>query len=124
MAKLTTEIKNAIEKQEIFPVATTSQDNVPNVIYVKYLKVVDDQTILLADNYFGKTRENILTNGNVAFVVLDDEKGSYQVKGKSQRIVSGPMFDEVQKWVPDKLPKEAAVVIQVDQIYNGAELIQ
>jgi uncharacterized protein len=123
MAELSIAVKNAISKQEIFPVATSNQDQMPNVIYIKYLKVVDDQTVLMADNYFNKTRDNILSNGKIAFVVMDEKKGSFQIKGTAQRLTQGEMFAELQKWVPDKYPKVAAVVMHVEEIYNGAELI-
>ncbi|MFA5293791.1 MAG: pyridoxamine 5'-phosphate oxidase family protein [Phycisphaerae bacterium] len=123
MAKLPDAVKKAISKQELFCLATSTSKGIPNVVYVKYLKVVDDQTILIADNYFNKTRDNILNNGKIAFAVLDDEKGSFQIKGTAQRLIEGTMFDEVQKWVPEKLPKAAAVVMHVEEIYNGAEII-
>ena len=123
MARLTNEIKTAISKQESFPVATSNQDLVPNVVYISYLKVIDDETVLIADNFLHKTRDNILSNGNVSFAVLDEKKGSFQIKGKAQRLMDGPLFDEVQKWVSDDLPKVAAVVMSVEEIYNGAERI-
>jgi hypothetical protein len=31
-------------------------------------------TVLMADNYLSKTRDNMLNNGKIAFVVLDKEK--------------------------------------------------
>ena len=33
------------------------------------------------------------------------------------------MFDEVQKWMPDKLPRVAAVIMHIEEIYNGAKRI-
>ena len=123
MAQLTDEVKKAISKQDVFPVATSNQDRTPNVVYITYLKVIDDQTVLIADNFLNKTRDNILSNGKIAFAVLDDKKGSFQVKGTAERLTEGSVFDEVQKWVPDKLPKVAAVVMHVEDIYNGAECI-
>jgi len=127
MAQLTNAInnaiKNAISKQEAFPVATSSKEGMPNVAYISYLKVIDDQTVLIADNYLNKTRDNILDNGHVSFVVLDEEKGSFQIKGTAKRLTEGPLFDDVQTWVSDNLPKVAAVVMHVEKIYNGAECI-
>ena len=123
MVQLTDEIKKAISQQEVFPVATSSQNGTPNVVYIKYLKVIDDKTVLIADNYLNKTRNNILNNGNIAFVVLDDDKGSYQIKGTSERFEKGSMYDEVQRWVPERLPRAAAVVMTVEEIYKGAERI-
>ncbi len=124
MAKLPQEVKDAIEvainKQEAFPVATASNDSVANVAYITYLKPIDDETILIADNFLNKTRDNILANSNVSFAVLDEAKGSYQVKGKAKRLTEGEMFDHVQEWVVDELPREAAIVMTVEEVYNGA----
>jgi len=123
MAQLPDAVKKAISKQEVFPVATSNQDKIANVVYVKYLKVVDDETVLIADNFFHKTRDNILSNGKIAFVVLDVEKGSFQIKGTAERLTEGAMFDEVRRWVPDDMPRVAAVVMHVEDIYNGAEIV-
>ena len=121
MVKLPKIVKDAIDNQDVFPVATCSKDGIPNVVYIGCLKVIDDQTVLIADNYLNKTRENILGNSKLAFVVRDEAKGSFQIKGTTERLLEGPMYDEVQKWVRDELPKVAAVVLHVEQIYNGAE---
>jgi len=43
--------------------------------------------------------------------------------GIAERLTKGDMFDEVQKWVPDKLPRGAAIVMKIEEIYNGAERI-
>jgi len=123
MARLTVEVKKAVSQQEVFPVATSNQDRIPNVVYIKYLKVIDDQTVLIADNYLNKTRDNILNNGKITFAVLDGDKGSYQIKGTAERFEKGSMYDEVQNWVPERLPRTAAVVMNVEEIYNGAERI-
>ncbi len=121
MVKLPQQVKKAIQQQEVFPVATSSDDGIPNVVYIKFLKPVDDKTILIADNYLHKTRKNILNNGNITFTVLDDDKGSFQVKGISERLTKGQMYNEVQNWVPKELPREAAVVMHVKEVYNGAK---
>jgi len=123
MAKMPDIVKKAISKQELFCVATSTSNGIPNVAYIKYLKVIDDQTILIADNYLNKTRDNITNNSKIAFAVLDDEKGSFQIKGTARRLTEGDMFDEVQKWVPEKLPRVAAVIMDVEEIYNGAKII-
>ena len=123
MAQLPEAVKKAISKQETIPVATSNQYLMPNVVYIKYLKVVDSQTVLIADNFLNKTRDNIVNNGKIAFAVRDEEKGSYQIKGTAERLTEGAMFEEVQKWVPGKLPRVAAVIMHIEEIYNGAERI-
>ena len=121
MARVPDEVKQAIAKQDVFPVATADLGGMPNVIYIKYLKVMDDQTVLMADNYLNKTRENLANNPKMSFAVLSENDGSFQIKGTVRRFTDGPMYDEVQTWVPEKLPREAAVVLTVEQVYNGAK---
>ena len=58
MAQLTDEIKKAIKQQEYFPVATSSQNGIPNVVYIKYLKVVDAQSGVRLLNFAGTQRED------------------------------------------------------------------
>ena len=121
MAKLPEVVKKAIDKQDVFPIATCSSEGVSNVVYVAYLKAIDDETVLIADNYFSKTRSNILSNPKMAFVVTDKDKGSFQVKGNVERLTDGSMFEEMQEWVRDDLPRVAAVVLHVEEVYNGAK---
>lgn len=121
MAQLPDAVQKAITQQDIFPVATSSRNGIPNVVYIAYLKIINSDTILIADNYLTKTRDNIESNGKISFAVRDEEKGSYQIKGTAERLTQGDMFDEVQKWVPDDLPRVAAVIMRVEEIYNGAE---
>ena len=127
MAKLPQEVKDSIEKailkQEAFPVATASNDSTANVAYITYLKPIDDETILIADNFLNKTRDNILANSKVSFAVLDEAKGSYQIKGTAKRLTEGKIFDHMQDWVVDELPRVAAIVMTVEEVYNGAEKI-
>lgn len=123
MIQLPSAVKDAISKQDIFPVATSSEDSIPNVVYIAYLKVIDDQTVLIADNYLNKTRENLLSNGKISFLVSDEKKGSFQIKGTAKRRTEGKMFDEVQTWVSDELPRVAAVIMHIEEVYNGAERV-
>ena len=121
MAKLPEAVKKAIDKQDVFPIATCSSEGVSNVVYVAYLKTTDDETVLIADNYFDKTRSNILSNPKMSFAVRDKDKGSFQIKGNVERLTDGPVFEEMQEWVRDDLPRVAAVVLHVEEVYNGAK---
>jgi len=56
MVKLPDTVKEAIAKQDVFPVATSDAQGMPNVIYIKYLKVMDDNTPwLLSDQRHRQT---------------------------------------------------------------------
>jgi len=58
---LNDEIKDAIEKNLVF-LATSSKDGIPNVVPVGFARPIDDETILIADNYLNKTRKNLDEN--------------------------------------------------------------
>ncbi len=127
MAKLSKEVKTAIDKAATACVATADSHAIANVIYVSYLKYLDDETIVIADNKFGKTRENLESNPKLAFVVLDaDTKKAYQVKGSVERYSEGDKYQSVVDWVhikhPETTPK-VALYVQVDAVYCGIEQI-
>ncbi len=125
MPKLPDEVKAAIDKATLYCIATADNNAVSNVIYVSYLKYLDDETIVVADNKFFKTRANIDSNKKMAFVVLDaDTRKSYQVKGIVEIYTEGEKYQSVVKWVhikhPEMTPK-AAMYLQVDEVYCGSE---
>ncbi|WP_319561987.1 pyridoxamine 5'-phosphate oxidase family protein [Marispirochaeta sp.] len=125
MAKLPPEVLTAIEKTNPTCIATSSADGVPNIVYVTYVKAVDDQTMVVADNKFQKTRQNLDENPRLSVVVLDpDTKKSYQIKGKVDCAADGARYQEVVDWVhvnhPQLTPK-AAFYMNVEEVYSGAD---
>ncbi|OQY33051.1 MAG: pyridoxamine 5'-phosphate oxidase [Spirochaetaceae bacterium 4572_59] len=125
MAKLSTEVQVAIKKTMPTCIATASKDGVPNVVYITYLKALDDETILIADNKFDKTRKNLDDNPVLSFTVLDpDTKKSYQIKGKMECATEGQKYTDAVEWVhtnhPQLTPK-AAFYMNVEEVYCGAE---
>ncbi len=123
MAKLPEEVKNAIDNAAFACVATANSQALANVVYVGYLKYLDDETIVIADNKFEKTRANIDSNPKLAFVVLDPEAHkAFQVKGDVTVYTEGEELDSVIEWVhsnhPEMTPK-AAVHLHVHEVYCG-----
>jgi hypothetical protein len=49
MVKMPAEVRETLEKQKPIPIATASKSGVPNVVYVGLLKIIDDETLMLAD---------------------------------------------------------------------------
>ncbi len=125
MAKLLPEVKTALEKTSPVCIATSSKDGVPNIVYVTFLKIYDDETIVVADNKFAKTLANLEANPALSFVVLDpDAKKAYQIKGKVEYITAGEKYDYTVNWVQSKRPEmtpKGGVFMSVDEIYCGAE---
>ena len=99
--------------------ATVDADGVPNAIYASCVSMWDDETIVVADNYFDKTRADILS-GSVASVLFVTKDGkSYQIKGDVAYHTQGEIFEEMKRWNPSRHPGHAAAVIKVDQAFSG-----
>jgi predicted pyridoxine 5'-phosphate oxidase superfamily flavin-nucleotide-binding protein len=127
MAKLPEEVKTAIDNAATACVATADNNAVSNVVYVSYLKYEDDETIVIADNKFRKTRENLAINPKLACVVLNaDTKKAYQIKGTVKRYSEGNRYQAVVDWVHVKHPQmtpKAVLYVQVEEVYCGGEQI-
>ena len=127
MVKLPKEVKTAIDKAVNVCVATVDKNAVTNVVYVSYLKYQDDETIVIADNKFSKTRENLNNQPKLSFVVLDtDTKKSYQVKGTVTAYFEGKQYQSVVDWVHIKKPEItpfAALYVNVEEVFCGSEKI-
>jgi predicted pyridoxine 5'-phosphate oxidase superfamily flavin-nucleotide-binding protein len=127
--KIPKHIQEAINKQGLHILSTSTKEGIPNIIYLKFLKVYNDKQILIANNKFFKTEKNLFENPNIAFVVLDKEnKKAYQIKGTAEIHKDDKIFEDAAKWVKENrsgsttYPK-SAVILNVKEIYCGAEKI-
>ena len=122
-------IQEIINKQKLHVLSTSTKKGTPNIIYLKFIKVYNDEQILIANNKFFKTEKNLLENPKISFVVLDNEnKKSYQIKGDVEFHKDDQIFKDVLNWVEEKrsnpttYPK-SAIILNVREIYCGAEKI-
>ncbi len=123
MVNMPPEVKEALSKQKPIPIATATKDGTPNVVFINYMKILDDETLLLVDNFFLKTAANLSENPRVSVLCYDSEaKKSFQIKCSATVYKAGPQFDEMRKWVHGinpKLPAKAAVVAKVEAVYDA-----
>jgi predicted pyridoxine 5'-phosphate oxidase superfamily flavin-nucleotide-binding protein len=116
------------EVQDFLPgkvawVATADKKGVPNLAPKGTLAVLDDESLVFADIFSLKTRTALEENPNVAVAVVDPAgpKG-YQIKGKSELLTSGPVYDAVTAKVKAAIPGVGApkyvVKIAVTDIYS------
>jgi len=125
MEKLSQRIIDAWKNHQGPVVFTTvNKKNVPNAIYVTCVSLYKDKSILVADNFFVKTKENILSNSAASILFITEEGKSYQLKGSVQYHVKGEYFEDMKKWNPEKLPGNAVAIINIDEIYSGSEKIK
>ena len=122
MPALPTAVSEAWEKREGPVVLTTVDDEgVPNAIYATCAAKYDESTLVVADNFFHKTRANILAGSKGSLLFITKEGKAFQIKGTIEYHASGPIFDHMKTWNPAKLPGNAAAALKVEQVYSGAE---
>lgn len=124
MQKLPEDICSAWNERDGAVVLTTvSEDGTPNSIYATCVGLHNESSIVIADNYFCKTRDNI-NNGSVGCVLFITKDGkAYQIKGKLELFSEGDFYDFMKSWNPDKHPGHAAAVLTPDSVYSGASQI-
>jgi len=101
--------------------STVDESGVPNSVYVACVKDSGEDKVVIADNYFSKTRKNILAGSKGSLVFLTKDRKSFQIKGSFDYLKEGEFFEDMQNWVRADLPKVAAAVLNVEEIYSGAE---
>ena len=119
---LTPEIKQALQRTELFPLATATQDGVPNVVPVKYVWVAADDRLWITDNYFHKTLANLRENPVAALYVYSAEpKLCVQIKGTIEVHTDGEDYEtmkaQVRQQKPD-LPAKSLAVLRITGIYQ------
>jgi len=108
------------------PVVLTTVDanGVPNTIYVTCVKKISEDKIVVADNKMHKTQANIMAGCAVSLLYITKEKKAYQLKGSVEYQTAGTIFEEMKNgWLDKKYPGHAAVVINIEEVYSGAEKI-
>jgi len=122
MSGLPAEVSKAWDARKGPIVFTTVDTNgVPNAIYATCVKKFDNDSLVIADNYFDKTRSNISagSKGSILFITNDDK--AFQVKGTIEYHKEGAVFTDMKAWNPQKHPGHAAAVLKVEEVYSGAK---
>lgn len=122
MASLPETVRQAWENREGPAVLTTVSDSgVPNSIYVTCVAAFGQDRLVVADNYFDKTRRNILAGCKGSILFLAKGGKAYQVKGRLEYHKQGQVFDHMKTWNPSKHPGHAAAALVVEEVYSGAD---
>ncbi len=94
MAAIPQAVRDAFGDQGSAPVFTTGDPSgLPNAIYATCIRIFDDETFVIADNYFNKTKENLLSGSKGTILFITSEKKAYQVKGMIEYVSEGEYFD-------------------------------
>jgi len=122
MAVLPEEVSKAWEnKKGPIILSTVNKEGIPNSIYATCVSKYSEDTLVVANNYFSKTLENIEAGSSGSILFLTPENKSYQVKGSIEYHTDGPIFEDMKKWNPAKHPGHAATALKVEAVYKGGE---
>jgi predicted pyridoxine 5'-phosphate oxidase superfamily flavin-nucleotide-binding protein len=119
MVKLTEEIKETLAAAKHVWLATASKDGTPNVVVIGAFKLLDDESMLISDQFFLKTLKNLQENQKVAMSWWGD-KGGYQVKGTTTVHTDDQIFKDDVEWMKVKAPRftpKTAVVVRITDAY-------
>jgi len=124
MAALSNVVKTAWENREGLAVFTTvGRNGNPNSVYVTCVRLYGQDCIAIADNFFDKTRINILSGSRGALLFITKDRNAFQVKGAIEYQEAGEVWDFLKNCLDPKYPVHAAVALHVDEAYSGAEKI-
>lgn len=124
MAKLTPAALQAWEQRDERMVLTTcNPDNIPNSIWVICAKLINDEQFVIANNAFHKTLNNISLGSKGSLLYIAPEREAYQVKGSLEYYTSGEIYQDMKKWLDSKYPGKGALVLNIEEVYYGAEQV-
>jgi predicted pyridoxine 5'-phosphate oxidase superfamily flavin-nucleotide-binding protein len=119
MVNLTPEVKESLTGTKLVYLATSSKDRVPNAVPIAAFKLLDDGTILISDQFFTKTLQNMKENPKIALSWWGD-KGGFQIKGTVTLHTNDEIFRQNVAWMKESFPKfvpKSAVVVKITDVY-------
>lgn len=123
MAKMTERMRKLFETVPTAVLSTATGDGMPNAVPVGAKKVIDDETILISDQFFNKTLANLKANPKVAVSFWEGHEG-YQLKGTVTIETSGARYEETARWIEElghkvgfPLKSKGAIILKIDEIY-------
>ncbi|MDD4484022.1 MAG: pyridoxamine 5'-phosphate oxidase family protein [Methanoregula sp.] len=120
MVKLTAEIKESLAGTKLVYFATASKSGIPNAVPIGAFKLLDDETLLVSDQYFNKTLANLKENPH-AGITWWGEKGGFQVKGTTTIHTNDEIFKQDAAWVKGikaTLIAKSAIVVKITDVFQ------
>jgi len=119
---------NGAKAQRRLSLSTASSDGIPNAVPIGLLWFKDDETVVLMDNFFLKTKANLESNPRIALTGWEMEekegkvalKDGYQLKGSVKFESSGPLYEKIKaeaKAINANYPAKAILLMKVEEIY-------
>ncbi len=109
---------------------TSNKKGIPNAVPVGILRYHEDgETLILVDNYFLKTRQNLDDNpvATLSFWDMEEKEGKlvtksgFQLKGRIKIEDKGPLYEKIKaevKAMNANLPAKALILLGVEDIFD------
>jgi uncharacterized protein len=120
MVKLTDEIKESLTGTKIVFLATSSKSSMPNAVPIGAFKLLDDETLLISDQFFHKTLQNLKENPQAA-ISWWGEKGGFQLKGSTTLHTNDEIFRQDVAWMKELRPNltpKSAVILKISDVFH------
>ena len=116
--------KALLTKVKTFPMATVSNDGIPNVVPMARRYWYGDDELIIGDLFMKATKRNVEDNGRISLCVWDEDSGeSYKLIGTGTYETSGEALDlaneGLQKDKPGKKFK-GVVIFRLKEVYDAA----
>jgi predicted pyridoxine 5'-phosphate oxidase superfamily flavin-nucleotide-binding protein len=120
MVTLTEEMKESLAGTKTAFFATSSKKSIPNVVPIGAFRALDDGTLLISDQFFNKTLQNMVENPKAALSWWG-EKGGYQIKGSVTIHTNDEVFKKDVAWMKEIRPNlkpKSAVILKITDVYQ------
>jgi predicted pyridoxine 5'-phosphate oxidase superfamily flavin-nucleotide-binding protein len=113
MSVISKELKNLIEKNTL--ILATSYKDKPHCIAIGDAKVIDEDNLIITDNFMKETIKNIKKNKNISLIFW--KGNAYELRGIARYLTKGKWLDFVKKMPENKrLPAKGAILVNVKKI--------
>jgi predicted pyridoxine 5'-phosphate oxidase superfamily flavin-nucleotide-binding protein len=124
MAQMTERMMELFNTARTAVLSTATADGAPNAVPVGAKKILDNETILISDQYLNKTLSNMQSNPRVAVTFWEGHEG-YQLKGRVAIETSGRRYEDTAAWISEMsaktghpLKSKGAVILTIEEIYG------
>jgi len=119
--KISQQVKDLFNRTALVAFGTSDKTNTPNVNVVFWKKIIDDETIILLDNFFKTTKQNVIENRKVCLSFWDSKtEEGYKIKGDAIYYSNGKIFNLGKQFIQQKNPgrtPKGVVEIKVTNVY-------
>ncbi len=120
--QLCDDVVKAWEEREGPVVLTTvGAQGVPNSIYAGVVNRMKDGRLAVVDNYFVKSKANLVAGPQASILFFSKSGKSCQVKGKAEYHADGPLHAEMLEWANPKHPRKGVAILNAEEAYSGSQ---